>query len=104
MSLGPEYFFCHSFSRDRIAQALVFVLLQFGVGIVGAFHYFWVGCVMLGAGVLRLALSGLWVGGLWAVSKLGVCAPHLPKFIQLVSLSDTLLVVSILNIVYDCRL
>ena len=24
MSLGPEYFFCHSFSRDRIAQAFGF--------------------------------------------------------------------------------
>ena len=59
---------------------------------------------MLGTAVLRLALFGLWVGGLWTVSKLGVCAPLLPKFIHLVSLNDTLLVVSILNIVYDCCL
>ena len=34
---------------------------------------------------------------------LGACVPHLPGFILLVSSSDTLLVVSILDIVYDCH-
>ena len=32
------------------------------------------------------------------------CEPHLPRLILLVSFSDTLLAVSILDIVYDCRL
>ena len=46
-------------------------------------------------------LSGLW-GGLWAVSRVesSARAPCLPRFIFLVSFCDTLLVVSILYIVY----
>ena len=45
-------------------------------------------------------------GGLWAVSKTGSSAraPCLQRFILLVSFRDTLLVVSILDIVYDCHL
>ena len=45
-------------------------------------------------------------GGLWAVSKVGSSAraPRLPRFIQLVSFIDTLLVVWTLDIVYDCHL
>ena len=44
--------------------------------------------------------------GLWAVSKVEslACVPRLPRFILLISFSDTLLVVSILDIVYDCNL
>ena len=104
MLLGPEYSFCHSFSGDLIAQAFGFYSTPVRGGDCGCVSLFLGGVRDVGAGVLRLALSGLWVGGLWTVSKLGVCAPHLPKFIQLVSLNDTLLVVSILNIVYDCCL
>ena len=37
-------------------------------------------------------------------SVLGAGAPRLPRFILLVSFSGTLLVVSILDIVYDCHL
>ena len=57
-----------------------------------------------------LVLSGLWGwgggGGLWAVSKVESLAraPRLLRFTLLVSFSDTLLVVSILDIVYDCHL
>ena len=45
-------------------------------------------------------------GGLCVVPKVesSARAPRLPRFILLVSLSDTLLVVSILEIVYDCHL
>ena len=47
--------------------------------------------------------------GLWAVSKVerSTRAPRLPRFILLISLSDTfsdtLIVVSILDIVHDCH-
>ena len=46
------------------------------------------------------------VGGLWAVSRVGgsVPMPRLPGFFLLGGFSDTLLVVSILGIVYDCHL
>ena len=52
-----------------------------------------------------LALSKLW-GSWWAVSEVdsSAHAPRLPRFILLGSFSDTLLVVSILHIVYDCHL
>ena len=53
-----------------------------------------------------LALSGLWgtgAYGLWS-RELRASALCLPRFILLGSFSDTLLVVSILNIVYDCHL
>ena len=52
-----------------------------------------------------MAFSGMW-GDLWAVSKVesSVRAPCLPRFILLESFSDTLLVVSILDIVYSCHL
>ena len=45
-------------------------------------------------------------GVLWAVSKVKSSerAPRLLRFIMLVSFSDNLLVVSILDIVYDCHL
>ena len=67
----------------------------------------------------RMSLSGLSVcvcvcacgaggggEGLWAVSKVdnSARAPHLPRFILLKSFSDTLLVVSILDRVFDCHL
>ena len=52
---------------------------------------------------MLLAFSGLWGedGGLWIVSRIesslhALCLPDLPRFILLVSFSDTLLVVSIL--------
>ena len=48
------------------------------------------------------------VGSIWAVSKVEslprACAPCHPKRILLGSFSDTLLVVSILDIIYDCHL
>ena len=52
-----------------------------------------------------LALSRLW-GSLWAVSKVerSTRAPRLPRFVLLGSFSDTLLVVSILDIAYYCHL
>ena len=62
---------------------------------------------------IGLALSGLcvcvgWGGGAggWLVDcvqrqELRACMPLLPSFILLVRFSDTLLVVSILDIVYD---
>ena len=45
-------------------------------------------------------------GSLWVVSKVKSLGrpPPLPRFIQLGSFSDTLLVASILEIVYDCHL
>ena len=45
-------------------------------------------------------------GGMCIVPKVesSARAPRLPRFILLVSLSDTLLVVSILEIVYNCHL
>ena len=54
---------------------------------------------------MGLSLSWLW-GSVWAVSKVesSARALHLPRFIMLASFSDTLLVVSILDIVYDCHL
>ena len=58
--------------------------------------------------------SVLWCGicnlGVWGLvgcvqsRGLGAYASHLPNFILLISFSDTLLVVSILDIVYDCHL
>ena len=49
--------------------------------------------------------KGVGGGSSWAVSGVesSVHAPHLPRFIQLGSFSDTLHVVSILDIVYDCH-
>ena len=57
-----------------------------------------------GGGPFRAVVG--WEGGLWAVSKVesSARAPRLPRFIQLVSFIDTLLVVWTLNIVYDCHL
>ena len=69
----------------------------------GGYWWFLLGIwVLFGLG---LALSVLW-GSLWAVSKVdrSARAPCLPRFILLGSFSDTLLVVSILDIVYDCHL
>ena len=45
-------------------------------------------------------------GGLWALSKVvnSVFTPGLPRCIPMVNFSDTLLVVLILDIVYDCHL
>ena len=53
-----------------------------------------VGCGGVGVGLCGVRSRELGAG----------CAPHLPRFILLVSFSDTLLVVAILGIVYDCRL
>ena len=57
-------------------------------------------------GPFRMALRGVGVGLCGVQSwELGAgCEPHLPRLILLVSFSDTLLAVSILDIVYDCRL
>ena len=69
----------------------------------GSYWWFLLGIwVLFGLG---LALSVLW-GSLWAVSKVdrSARAPCLQRFILLGSFSDTLLVVSILDIVYDCHL
>ena len=61
--------------------------------------------MLLGLGV---ALSGLWEGEACVLSTKSrvqyTHAPGLPRFILLVSFSDTLLVVSILDIVYECHL
>ena len=45
-------------------------------------------------------------GGLWALSKVvnSVFTPGLPRCIPMLNFSDTLLVVLILDIVYDCHL
>ena len=59
-----------------------------------------------------IALFGLWGrgggrgGGLWALSKVvnSVFTPGLPMCIPMLNFSDTLLVVLILDIVYDCHL
>ena len=56
-----------------------------------------------------MALSGLGRGrggGLWALSKVETSAraSHLLRATLLVNFSDTLLVVSILDLVYDCHL
>ena len=50
--------------------------------------------------------GGALVGRLWAASRVesSACAPRPPWFILLVSFSDILLVVSILDIVCDCHL
>ena len=54
---------------------------------------------------LGIALSGVCAGwGLWAVSKIERARASSPRFILLASFSDTLLVVSILDIVYHCHL
>ena len=77
---------------------------------MGQFH----GCIgLFGAvGGLMATVGSFWlrigpfgaVGGLWVVSIIESSgrAPELPRFILLVSFSDTLLVVSILDIVCDC--
>ena len=66
----------------------------------------------------QIALSGLgcggWGGGGWGCGgglascvqrrEHGACAPRIRMFIRLVSFSETLLVVSILNMVYDCHM
>lgn len=65
----------------------------------------------------QIALSGLGCGGGWGDwgcggrlascvqrREHGACAPHIRMFIRLVSFSETLLVVSILNMVYDCHM
>ena len=76
------------------------------------------GCIFLWAlvqgasffhGDVSLALSWLCMGGgggLWALSKVvnSVFTPGLPRCIPMVNFSDTLLVVLILDIVYDCHL
>ena len=55
-----------------------------------------------------IALSGLWGRGVVTAGcvqgqELSACTPHLPTFILLVSFSDTLLVVLILDKLYDCH-
>ena len=64
------------------------------------------------AGVAGVPVPGVWpfhgCGGACGLcpepGARRLCAPHLSRFILLVSFSDTLLVVSILGIVYDCYL
>ena len=78
--------------RHRIIQYNKFCLIMIPVGAMGCF---WPG----------MALWGLWGGRGWLVGcvqsrKLNVSAPRLSRFILLVSFSDTLLVVSILDITY----
>ena len=60
-------------------------------------------CMQIWSNLLKKSLAR---GGLWAVSNVesSVRAPRIPRFILLGSFSDTLLVVSILDIVYDCHL
>ena len=69
------------------------------------------GCVWPSCGVGARAFPGcgvLWAvsGVLWTVYRVGglTRVPRLPGFILLVSFSDTLLVASILDMVYDCHL
>ena len=51
------------------------------------------------------AFQAVWVlVGCVQSRELGTCAPRLPRFILLVSFRDTLLVVSILDIVYDFQI
>ena len=51
------------------------------------------------------AFRAVWVlVGCVQSRELGTCAPRLPRFILLVSFRDTLLVVSILDIVYDFQI
>ena len=70
--------------------------LVLGFSLVGVVGVGWggVGCGGVGVGLCGVRSRELGAG----------CAPHLPRFILLVSFSDTLLVVAILGIVYDCRL
>ena len=71
----------------------------------GADHFLFILWIAL-FGPFRMALRGVGVGLCGVQSwELGAgCEPHLPRLILLVSFSDTLLAVSILDIVYDCRL
>ena len=63
------------------------------------------GFVVGGGGVLGLSglcvcvCVGVGAVGCVQIRELGTCAPSLPRFILLVSFSDTLLVVSVLDIV-----
>ena len=65
-----------------------------------------IGCVYF----FRLGCCWWFLWELWVNFDLGIkvesskCALHLPRFILPVSFSDTLLVVSILDLVYDCHL
>ena len=84
--------------------AIVFKLLP------GFFTGVW-GMVGGGAGWGGMGISAFWAWGLWgeqawAVTKVesSARAPCLPTFILLLSFSATLLVVSILDIVYGCHL
>ena len=67
-------------------------------------------CIWLGQGESFRLMRGIipfrTVRGLQAVSKVESSArtPHLPRFILLGSFSDTLLVVWILGMAYDCHL
>ena len=80
---------------------------------VGTMGPFWpgdgLGCPFPGSVCVCVCVCVCGVGGgegLWAVSKVdnSARAPRLPRFILLKSFSDTLLVVSILDRVFDCHL
>ena len=81
---------------------------------VGTMGPFWpgggLGCPFPGSVCVCVCVCVcVWGGGgegLWAVSKVdnSARAPRLPRFILLKSFSDTLLVVSILDRVFDCHL
>ena len=66
----------------------------------GCWWFLWDLLVLIGLGVALSGLLGAGGGGLWAVSKVesSARAPRLPRFIQLVSFIDTLLVVWTLDI------
>ena len=67
---------------------------------VGAIGPFWPG-----DGLFRALCVCLWAWRLCPKLRARCgCTPRLPRFILLVSFSETLLVVSILDIVYDCHL
>ena len=68
---------------------------------VGAMGPFWPG-----DSPFRAVCVCVWGGGLWVVPKVESLAraPLLRRFTLLGSFSDTLLVVSILDIVHDCNL
>ena len=63
-------------------------------------------CGGYGSFLAGMALSGLWVGVLLCCAQsreLGGRAARLLRFILLVSFSDTSLVASMVDIVYDCH-
>ena len=102
--IGPELFLC-GYSWGGAGCSSYCAVGFVGGGGGWADHFLFI-LLIAWFGPFRLALRGVGVGLCGVQSwELGAgCEPHLPRLILLVSFSDTLLAVSILDIVYDCRL